>query len=394
MTEEKTFKLTVPDSELELLRKKLDLARFPDELNEAGWEYGTPLADVRRLVARWKDGFDWRAAEAKINELPQFTRDIDVDRFGTLNIHYVHAKSASKDALPLLFVHGWPGHFMEVAKILPLLTSPSGDHRGFHVVALSLPGYGFSEGPKDKGFTIPQYAEVAHKLMLALGYNKYVAQGGDLGTAVSRNLAHLYGHKHVQAWHTNMPSAVPPTFYQSPLLYLQYLLTPFSSSDVKGLQKTKKFQDDGRGYMGMQSTRPQTLGYSIADSPVGLLAWVYEKLVAWTDNYPWEDDEVLAWVSIYWFSRDGPATTFRIYYEYVHNRKISTPPWTSVPFGISYFPEEIAYTPKLWMRTVGNVVFESEHTTGGHFAAHEKPNELVEDLRTFFSKEVVVKAFK
>ncbi|TCD68986.1 hypothetical protein EIP91_009208 [Steccherinum ochraceum] len=250
--EEHPFKLSISESELELLHKKLDLARFPDELEEAGWDYGAPLADVRRLAERWKNGFDWRAAEAKINKLPQFTRDIDVDRFGTLNIHYVHVKSEAKDAIPLLFVHGWPGHFLEASKILPLLTS-TGEHPSFHVVALSLPGYGFSEGSKKIGFSVVQYAEVGHKLMLALGYKEYIVQGGDWGHIICHTAAHLYGPKHVKAWHTNLP---------------------------------------------------------------------------------------------------------------------------------------------LWMRTTGNVVYESEHPAGGHFAAYEQPEALVGDLREMFRKPELAQLFK
>ncbi|TCD68987.1 hypothetical protein EIP91_009209 [Steccherinum ochraceum] len=391
--EQQTFNISVPDSELELLRKKLDLARFPDELEESGWEYGAPLADVRRLVERWKDGFDWRAAETKLNKLPQFTRDIDVDRFGTLNIHYVHVKSEATDAIPLLFVHGWPGSFLEVSKILPLLTS-TGEHPSFHVVALSLPGFGFSEGAQKTGFRIAQYAEVGHKLMLALGYNTYAVQGGDWGNIICRNLAHLYGPKHVKAWYTNLPIGRPPTFRDSPLLYLRSLLTPFSAQDVKGLERNRLWDFKYKGYMYIQQSKPQTVGYSQADSPVGLLAWIYEKLVSWTDSYPWEDDEVLTWVSLYWFSRAGPTAAARIYYEYFNFVAASTPPWTGIPLGISYFPKEILYTPRLWMRTVGNVVYESEHTVGGHFAAYEQPEALVGDLREMFGKPDLAKLFK
>ncbi|TCD61396.1 hypothetical protein EIP91_008517 [Steccherinum ochraceum] len=386
---EQIFTLSIPDSELAYLRKKLEDVRFPDELNESGWDYGTPLTDVRRLVARWKDGYDWRAAEAKINTLPQFTRDIDVDQFGTLNIHYVHAKSQAKDAIPLLFAHGWPGHFLEVAKILPLLVS-TGKHTSFHVVALSHPGFGFSEDPKKRGFGIKQYAEVAHKLMLALGYDEYVAQGGDWGYSICRMLAYLYGPKHVKAWHTNMPLASAPTLRENPRLYLQNLITPLSAEDVKGLQRQHDAWEILRkGFTTIQELTPQTIGYFMADSPTGLLSWIYEKLIRWTDNYPWEDDEVLTWVSIYWFSRAGPTAAARIYYEYFKNVAENMPPYSPVPLGVAYFPKELLYAPKLWMRTVGDVVFTSEHPAGGHFAAHEQPEALVSDIRTMFSKTFI-----
>ncbi|THH27461.1 hypothetical protein EUX98_g6740 [Antrodiella citrinella] len=365
---EKPFKVSVFADDLELLRRKLDLTRLPDELDEAGWDYGSPLADIRRLLARWRDGFDWKVAEDRINLLPQFTRDIEVDGFGTLNIHYVHQKSAADDAIPLIFIHGWPGHFLEVTKILPLLTSSSGKYPSFHVVALSLPGYGFSEGPKKKRFAISKYAEVSHKLMIALGYEQYVVQGGDWGYVVGRNMAHMYGPEHVKAWHTNFPICGPPSFTHNPFLFLKMVFLPFLSKDMAGLKKTAKWQKTGQGYGSIQQQRPQTLGYSMMDSPVGLLAWIYDKLVDWTDDYKWTDDETAA----------------RIYYEFEHVGGL--PGYSPVPFGQSYFPKELIHLPKWWAPSVGKVVFQAEHTSGGHFAAYEKPDELVADLRTMFGR--------
>jgi len=165
---EQPYILSIADADIDLLHRKLDLVRLPDELDGAGWEYGVPLADVGRLLARWKEGFDWRAAEARINEIPQFTRNIDVDGFGTLDVHYIHQKSLVKNAIPLLFLHGWPGHFLEVRKLLPLLTSVSSDHPSFHVVAPSLPNFGFSEAPSKPGFRGIHYAEVRVSTVLAL----------------------------------------------------------------------------------------------------------------------------------------------------------------------------------------------------------------------------------
>ncbi|KAH8077019.1 Alpha/Beta hydrolase protein, partial [Cristinia sonorae] len=251
---EKPFKLSIPDAEIDCLRKKLDLTRFPDHPDGMDWQYGVPVDVLRRLVARWQNGFDWRAAETRINQLPQFTRDIEVEGFGTLNIHYVHKRSEAKGAIPLLFVHGWPGHFMEVSKILPLLTSDTGNHRKFHVVALSLPGFGFSEAPKKEGFTVRQFAEVGHKLMLALGYDKYVAQGGDWGYYITRSIAYYYGSEHVKAWHTNMPYTGPPTFAANPLLYLRYLVTPLSSEDIEGLKRNDLWYAEERGFTWIQQT--------------------------------------------------------------------------------------------------------------------------------------------
>ncbi|KAL6300107.1 alpha/beta-hydrolase [Sparassis latifolia] len=380
---EQPFKVSVPDADIDLLHKKLELVRLPDELDDAGWDYGVPLTDIRRLVEYWKNGFDWRKAEAEINEVPQFTRDIDVEGFGTLNIHYVHEKSTEENAIPLLFVHGWPGHFLEARKILPLLTTVSPEHPSFHVVALSLPSFGFSEAPKKKGFSGLQYAEVAHKLMLALGYNEYVVQGGDWGFFIAKTMASQYGNNGLKAWHTNSPFAGPPTLLANPLLFLSNMITPWTAAERAGLQRTMWFRKKGNGYFQEQSTQPQTIGYSLADSPVGLLAWIYEKLVNWTDSYPWTDDEVLTWISVYWFSRAGPAASVRIYYEVM---AAASKQWSPVPLGLSYFPKELVVGRKSWTRTLGHVVFDAEHDRGGHFAAFERPEDLASDVRRMFAK--------
>ncbi|KAF8194142.1 Alpha/Beta hydrolase protein [Pholiota molesta] len=382
---ETPFKIVVPDASIELLHKKLALTVLPDELDEAGWDYGAPLSDIRRLLTRWKDGYDWRKHEAQINdELPQFTRDIEVEGFDTLNIHYVHQKSKVPDAIPLLFVHGWPGSFLEVRKILPLLLEGSTENPAFHVVTFSLPGYGFSEAPKRKGFDQDRYAEA---IDVGLGYNEYVTQGGDWGHLITRRIAQIYGHKHSKAWHTNVAVADSPHPIRTPLLFLSHLLFSYTPEEKAGLERSKWFQEKGNGYMREQSTMPQTLGYSLTDSPVGLLAWIYEKLVNWTDNYSWDDDEVLTWISIYWFSRAGPTASLRIYYEATNgtNSAIIQSRTTTIPMGYSYFPKELRVLPKRWLKAP-NLVFESQHDSGGHFAAHEKPAELVADLRKMFGK--------
>ncbi|KAF9264376.1 alpha/beta-hydrolase [Marasmius fiardii PR-910] len=377
------FKINIPDESLEQLRKKLELTRLPDELDEAGWDYGAPLSDIRRLVARWKDGYDWRKHEKSLNdELPQFTRDIDVDGHGTLNIHYVHKESKAKSAIPLLFVHGWPGSFIEVRKILPLLTALEDGQPSFHVVALGLPGYGFSEGTKKKGFALNEYAEVGHKLMLALGYTEYAAQGGDWGAIINHVHASLYGPRYIKAYHSNM--AVGAQFEPPPGVDL----SSYTPEDLKRHERMKQYTTKGSGYLIEQSTQPQTLGYSLSDSPVGLLAWIYEKLVTASDDYPWNDDEVLTWISIYWFSRSGLAANLRIYYEVIQGGQLlgnAESPKTTIPYGISYFPKERIAVPVSWL-TDRDVRFQSQHKKGGHFAAYEVPELLVGDLRKMFGK--------
>ncbi|KAF9543300.1 alpha/beta-hydrolase [Agrocybe pediades] len=380
------FKIAIADDQLKQLKERLTSSRLPDELDGVGDDYGVPLSDIRRLLSRWINGYDWRKYEKQLNdELPQFQRYVEVKGFDKLNIHYIHKRSEVEGAIPLLFLHGWPGSFIEVRKILPLLIQKSPEHPSFHVVAISLPNFGFSEGATKKGFGLTQYAEVANKVMLSLGYEEYVTQSGDWSYGVARKVANDYGGKNNRAWHTNFEGlhGAPPSFFRNPLLYLENQLRGYTPAEKAGLERTKWFREKSSGYFALQTTKPQTLGYSLADSPVGLLAWLYEKLVDYSDNYPWEDDEVLTWVSIYWFSTAGPAASVRIYYEAISEALLDEPP--SIPHGVSFFPKEVVNLPRLWTRTKYRI-FVAEHAQGGHYAAYEKPNELVGDVRKMFGK--------
>ncbi|KAK1221711.1 hypothetical protein PQX77_015482 [Marasmius sp. AFHP31] len=375
------FKINISDEELALLKNRLKLTRLPDELEDAGWDYGAPLSDIRRLTSRWIDGSDWRKHEKALNdELPQFTRDIQVDDHGTFNIHFVHKHSGAKNAIPLLFIHGWPGSFIEVRKILPLLTAVKEGAPSFHVVAYSLPGFGFSEATKKKGFDLKKYAEVGHKLMPGLGYDEYVVQGGDYGSAISAILNAHHGGPHVKALHTNMPilSGPPPGIDPS----------TYTPEDLEALERGKEWLSKGTGYFQQQAAQPQTIGYNLSDSPVGLLAWICEKLVNCADEYPWDDDEVLTWILNYWFSRAGPTASVRIYYEVFGGRGVfAFPPFppSRIPVGYSAFVRDQATVPKSWL-DAQNPVLHERHERGGHFAAYEKPVVLVDDLRKMFAK--------
>ncbi|PPR05411.1 hypothetical protein CVT24_008025 [Panaeolus cyanescens] len=332
-----------------------------NELEGANWDYGAPLADMKRLARKWgSDEYDWRKHEKMLNDkLPQFTRDIEVEDFGPLDIHYIHQKSTVPGAIPLLFVHGWPGSFFEVLKISPLLVEKSPDHPSFH-------------GP-------PKFPCRS----LYSPSNCSVTQGGDWGHLITRRQAVLYGEEHVKAWHSNFPLTNPPhSLSEDPSRY--------SKREQEGLKHTQWYQSRSSGYFVEQSTQPQTLGYGLADSPLGLLGWLFEKLVVWTDEYPWTDDEILTWISIYWFSRPGPAASIRIYYEVTKGNPVANPvlaqmEHTTVPMGYSYFPKELISLPRSWLKAP-NLVFESEHERGGHFAAYEKPEALVGDLRRMFGK--------
>lgn len=387
-----TFAISVPESEIEKLKTKLSLATFPQDVEMSdSWSYGAPLKDIKRLASHWQDGFDWRAAESKLNdELPQFTTTIAVEGFDDIQVHFVHQRSPRSNSIPLLFYHGWPGSFIEVRKILPLLTRASEPSQpSFHVVAPSLPNFGFSDRVTKPGFGCKQHAEVCNALMLQLGYDKYVTQGGDWGFTITRMMGIQYP-EHVLASHMNMVLVVqPPSLTSSPGQYVKHALLPYSAAEREGLERTKWFGNTGRGYHLEQSTRPHTVGFALADSPVALLSWVYEKLHDWTDGYPWTDDEILTWISIYAYSTAGPDASARIYYEERLQANMASGGWNyydKVLLGLSYFPQDLVLPPNTWGRSLGPVVFEKRHEDGGHFAALERPDKLVEDLRTMFGK--------
>ncbi|ORY18323.1 Alpha/Beta hydrolase protein [Clohesyomyces aquaticus] len=278
----------------------MSIRTFTTSLEGAGWDYGTPLSDVKRITTCWKTKFDWKDAEAKINGLPNYIASVAVDGFDPIEVHFVHQKSEKQNAVPLIFIHGWPGSFLEVSRILPILAE--GVQTGgpaCHVAAPSLPNFGFSSAISKPGFGLKQYAETYHKLMLALGYEQYVRQGGDWGYSISRVMSKLYPSP-LRAAHLSLVGSFPPTL-ASPLAFLsllvRHILKLYTPAEKAGF------------------TSPQTIGYSVADSPAGLLAWIYEKLHDWADQYPWTKEEVCTWVSLYWFSRAGPAASVRIYYE-------------------------------------------------------------------------------
>ncbi|ESZ97174.1 putative epoxide hydrolase [Sclerotinia borealis F-4128] len=372
------FQISIPQERIDILKTKLSLAEFPDELPDVQWDMGVPLQDMKRLTKAW-EAWDWNVVEEKLNRIPQFTTGVQVDGYGELDVHFVWQRR--------------PGSFMEVLHLLPLLQQPGGP--AFHIVAPSLPNYGFSEGVNKRGFALAQYAETCHKLMLQLGYDEYVTQGGDWGTYITRAIGKLYP-QHCKASHINMIRGKPPTITQNPILTLQHASFPYSQTERDGFARTKWFAEEGRGYFIEQSTKPQTLAYALHDSPTALLAWIYEKLHDWTDSYPWTDDEIFTWVSIYYFSRAGPGAAHRIYYEVEHTvpgpgnvtRDDVETYIPGVKLGLSFNPKELSVLPKSWGRTLGEVVFECDNDEegGGHFYAHERPELLARDLRSMFGR--------
>jgi pimeloyl-ACP methyl ester carboxylesterase len=388
----KPFSVYVPQAKIDRLKQKLEQVDLPDEIPGAGWSRGPPLSEMKRLIEAWRS-FDWRVAEKNINEQPNFTTSVDVAGFGVLDVHFLHEENSDPKAIPLLFVHGWPGSFLEVLKLKEFLTRASTSEPRFHLVAPSLPNFGFSSGVTKPGFGLAQYAETCHKLMLSLGYTRYATQAGDWGYWITRAIGFRYPD-HCVASHYNMVFAKAPRWTRQPLLALQHALSPYSQFERQGQERTRWFTTTSRGYNILQSTKPQTLGYALADSPVGLLAWLWEKLQEWSDDYPWTDQELLGFVSVYWFSTAGPAAPQRIYYE-VSNEQNPRLTYDAmleylprVKIGLTYNPKEIEIFPRTYGRTLGNVVYEVENEHGGHFYAHEHPELLVRDLRRMFGEDI------
>jgi pimeloyl-ACP methyl ester carboxylesterase len=356
------FRIEVPEADLADLRQRLARTRWPDPECVDDWSQGVPLAYVQDLARYWASGYDWRACEARLNAFDQFVTDID-----GLDIHFIHQRSANPDALPLLITHGWPGSVLEFAKVIGLLTED------FHVVCPSLPGYGFSGKPTRAGWTIERIALAWDTLMDRLGYDRYGAQGGDWGSAVTTRIGQ--NGRGCIAIHLNMPVAVPSGPMDNP--------TP---AEVAALEAFAHYEKWDSGYSKQQATRPQTLGYGLADSPVGQLAWIVEKFWAWTDcdGHPenaLSRDEMLDDVTLYWLTNTA-ASSARLYWESFGKL---TPGKVEIPTGVAAFPKEMMKPPRNWCEGRYNVTHWTDMPRGGHFAAFEQPELFVHDVRAFFS---------
>ena len=373
------FRIHVPDATLADLRERLARTRFPDEIAGGGWTYGTNLSYLRDLVAYWRDRFDWRAAEARLNALPQFRADVD-----GLGIHFIHVRGVGPAPFPLVITHGWPGSVAEFLKIIGPLTDPA-RHGGdpadaFDVVAPSMPGYGFSDRPSAPGMDAERIAGLWAKLMHGLGYARFGAQGGDWGAMVSTYL----GARHadvVAGIHLNMVIAFPP----DPANPVDGL----TQEEVIDLLPAQEFLKEETGYQRIQGTKPQTLGYALTDSPAGLAAWIVEKFRTWSDcdgdvERRFTKDDLLTNVTLYWVT-ETITSSMRLYYEMIHADKF--PPRdvrVEVPTGCAIFPREILKPPRAWVERLYDVRRWTRMPRGGHFAAMEEPELLVDDVRAFF----------
>jgi epoxide hydrolase len=370
------FQIRVDDSVLEDLRTRLEKTRIPDQIEGTGWEYGIPLDYLRELVEYWREGYDWRTQEARLNELEHFRTRVDGQ-----SIHLIHARSEHADALPLLLTHGWPGSVLEFLDVIPRLTAPEahGGHAAdaFHVVAPSLPGYGFSEPTRTRGWNVQRIARAFVELMGRLGYSRYGAQGGDWGAQVSTRIGAL-DPEHCAAIHLNMPIADPPEDR-----------VPLSDVDKADLTAMQSFQREESGYALEQATKPQTLGVGLNDSPAGLLAWIVEKFRTWSDcdGHPenvFTRDQLITNVMVYWVTQTI-ASSARLYWEHQHVGSGEAPPqFVGVPTGVARYPKEVLRFPRSWVERRYNVTHWAVMPRGGHFAAMEQPELFTEDLRNFF----------
>jgi pimeloyl-ACP methyl ester carboxylesterase len=373
MPEIRPYRIDVPNAILDDLKERLARTRWPDAETVDDWSQGIPLAYTRDLAAYWADGYDWRPREAALNRFDHHLTEIE-----GLDTHFIHQRSPHDDALPLLITHGWPGSIAEFQKVIEPLVNPTSGRAedAFHVICPSLPGYGFSGKPSRTGWGVDKIAQVWDTLMVRLGYDRYGAQGGDWGAAVTTQIGRNRGH--CIAIHLNMPIARPPAGSGGGDL---------TEDEQQALAAFAEHRKWGTGYSKQQSTRPQTLGYGLVDSPVGQLAWVVEKFWAWTDcdGHPenvLSRDELLDNVMLYWVTGSG-ASSARLYWE-SFNRFV-TDGRVELPTGVAAFPKEILRTPRRWCEAAYNITHWSTMPRGGHFAALEQPELFVDDVRAFFA---------
>lgn len=359
------FRIAIPDTSLADLQGRLRNTRWPEPEPVDDWSQGIPLSYTRELAAYWADGYDWRARETALNRFDQFTTEIE-----GLQIHFIHQRSPHNDAFPLIITHGWPGSVVEFQKVIGPLNDA-----GFDVVCPSLPGFGFSGKPTHTGWGVERIASAWDTLMVRLGYNRFGAQGGDWGAAVTRQIGRNAGH--CVAIHTNMPIGRPPADVPA---------NP-SEEDRDALARMAHYRRWDSGYSKQQSTRPQTLGYGLVDSPVALLSWIVEKFWSWMDcdGHPENvltRDELLDNVMLYWVTASG-ASSARLYWESFASFGDGEP--VRVPTGVAAFPKEILPAPRSWCEgSYANITRWTTMPRGGHFAAFEQPQLFVEDVRAFF----------
>jgi epoxide hydrolase len=371
------FKVSVPQSAIDDLKRRLASTRWPERETVSDWSQGVPLQKAKALVAYWHDKYDWRRFEARINAFPQYRTQID-----GLGIHFIHVRSPQPNALPIILTHGWPGSVVEFMEVIGPLSDPAryggNAEDAFHVVVPSLPGFGFSDKPVETGWDVNRIARAWATLMPRLGHDRWVAQGGDWGSGVTHALAHQRPQGLIAA-HVNWQFVFPEKLPEHP--------TP---AEQKAIDGASRFANDWSGYFREQATRPQTIGYPLADSAAGQALWIYEKFQAWTDNHGNPEDALsvdamLDDISLYWFT-DSAASSAGIYWE---NTRAGAAGLSGgrieLPMAASVFPHEIFTPPKAWAEALWpNLFYWNEVDKGGHFAAFEQPKIFTEELRKAF----------
>ena len=369
----KPYSITVPDALLSDLERRLEAIRWPEGELVSDWSQGVPNGWLRDICDYWKDTYNWRAREAKLNRFDHFLTPLD-----GLDIHFIHQRSSHPNATPLLITHGWPGSIVEFHKVIEPLTEPtrfgSTADDAFHVVCPSLPGFGFSAKPRDRGWGVEKIARAWATLMTRLGYPRYLAQGGDWGSAVTHSIG-WQDVAHCAGIHITLAMTTRPAVDGTP-----------SVEEQRALDGIKYYANWDAGYSKEQSTRPQTIGYALTDSPIGQAAWILEKFWAWTDcdGDPLnvlDRDELLDNVMLYWVTGSA-ASSARLYWQSF--KKIKGEPIT-IPTGVAVYPKEIVPPVRKWMEAQDfkNIQYWSEMEKGGHFAAFEQPTLYVADIRSW-----------
>jgi pimeloyl-ACP methyl ester carboxylesterase len=371
------FHIHVSDELLDDLQYRLQHIRWPEQLENSGWERGTELRYLQSLVSYWKDHYDWRKQESKLNRFAQFTCEID-----EINVHFIHERGKGPHPLPIILTHGWPDSYLRYEKMIPLLTDPASyggnPEDSFDVIVPSLPGFGFSSQPASPGINNFHVAEMWTKLMTELGYNKFAAAGGDMGSGVTRYLAANFPERLVGIHLTDVG-------------IIRSLLNSNDSEHLSEEERQYKIKaatwiaQEG-GYISIQSTKPQTLAYGLSDSPVGLAGWILEKFRSWSDcdgdlSQRFSEDELLTHIMIYWVT-NSIGSTAQMYFENSH----SLPPLgrIEVPTGMALFSADMLLPPKEWAERNLNITRWTSMPRGGHFTALEEPELMADDIRAFY----------
>lgn len=382
------FRVAIPDSDLDDLWRRLDHTRWPDELPDVGWAYGVPRDYLRELAHHWRHRYDWRAAEARLNQWPQFKTSID-----GADIHFAHIRSPEPDATPLTITHGWPGSIVEFERITGPLTDPRAHGAdpadAFHLVLPSIPGFGFSGPTRETGWEYRRVAAAFAELMGRLGHHRHGVQGGDWGAVISRELGRVRPDNVIGVHLNLIPGAGAGAAAEPSQEELAGLSPAERERTWASWERMRAWNRDKQGYADIQSTRPQTLAYALTDSPVGQLAWIAEKFKEWTDSADRPEDAVdrdhlLTNVMLYWLTGTAGSSA-RLYYERAHAPYWGEPPEPSpAPTAFASFPRENFLVLRHIAERSNNIVRWTEFDRGGHFAAMEEPDLLVGDIRAFF----------